>query len=479
MVPVLLQGLARQDEDADATDWNVAVACASTLTLMSQAVGDPVVELVMPFVMGGIQDRAGAESWRKSEAAIMAFGSCMDGPSTAIAAPLVAQALPTILTSLKDENEHVRSSAAWASGQLIDLHASAIDANTVMAPMMQQLLESLADEPSVTKFVIWTFGNVANAFAAKPDDATSGLSAFFKGVASALLQVTERPDADEHNLRTSAYEVLVTWVQSVAADCRGVMVDNILPLAMQRLQGTFSVATTSPAELEHLSMTRGSLALVIGELVARVGEAAAMHHEAVLAMLISIAQQTQGGAILEEAFTAVGNLAGVMGETFVPHLASFVPLLARSVANYEDSNLCIVSMHVVHEVAAAVGPQVAPFLDGVMTVLLQNLTVGEVERRVKPITITLLGDLAMAVGAPYEKCVPCLSPCCVHMCYLHFSLPIATATATLHTGTCRMCATCSSRRGRSRSTRPTTSCSTSSSTCARPSSRRGPACCRG
>lgn len=57
---------------------------------------------------------------------------------------------------------------------------------------------------------------------------------------SLSLQVTLRDDADEHNLRTSAYEAVNSWIMHSAKDTLPI-VGKLVPILIDRLEKTFSM----------------------------------------------------------------------------------------------------------------------------------------------------------------------------------------------------------------------------------------------
>jgi importin subunit beta-1 len=87
ILPVLLWILTKQEEDYDEDEWTVSMASATCLSLLAQCVGNAVIQPVVPFIETNIQ----SENWRNREAAVMAFGSILDGPDPTVLTPLVDQ----------------------------------------------------------------------------------------------------------------------------------------------------------------------------------------------------------------------------------------------------------------------------------------------------------------------------------------------------------------------------------------------------
>lgn len=69
------------------------------IMLLAQCVGDDILQCVMPFFK-----HFSNTDWKYKDAAIMAFGSILDGPDPAKLQPLVEQALPLLITAMKDRS---------------------------------------------------------------------------------------------------------------------------------------------------------------------------------------------------------------------------------------------------------------------------------------------------------------------------------------------------------------------------------------
>lgn len=72
------------------------MAAATCISLLAQCVGNNVIQPVVPFIESNIQ----SEDWRNREAAVMAFGSILDGPDPAVLTPLVDQVSWRLLSML-------------------------------------------------------------------------------------------------------------------------------------------------------------------------------------------------------------------------------------------------------------------------------------------------------------------------------------------------------------------------------------------
>jgi importin subunit beta-1 len=189
VVPVLLDLLTHQDEDAADDEYNTARAAYQCLWLYAQCVGGVIISDVLSFVESNIR----SEDWRKRDAAVSAFGAIMEGPDLKLLDPLVKQALPVLVGMMNDQVLMVKDSAAYTLGKICEACGPAIDAQLHLPSLIQALFSGLKDSPRMASSCCWALMNLADRFGlGAPDGEENSLSKYFKDSVSALLHVTER-----------------------------------------------------------------------------------------------------------------------------------------------------------------------------------------------------------------------------------------------------------------------------------------------
>src|SRR6185503_12478387 len=93
LVPILTETLCKQDENDDEDDWNPCKAAGVCLMLMANCCEDDIIPFVAPFVQSNIAH----PQWNRRDAAVMAFGSMLEGPDPATLRPIVEQAFPMLI----------------------------------------------------------------------------------------------------------------------------------------------------------------------------------------------------------------------------------------------------------------------------------------------------------------------------------------------------------------------------------------------
>lgn len=168
------------------------MAAGTCLNLLAAAVQDAIVPAVIPFIEAHIK----AQDWHQREAAVMTFGSILEGPDPAILTPLVNQALPLLIDMMTDTNLNVKDTTAWTLGRICDLLISCIKPDVHLHPLVSALVTGLGDSPRIVANCCWALMNLADQLGSYYEDETENaqsgpLSPYYEGVIQALLRVTE------------------------------------------------------------------------------------------------------------------------------------------------------------------------------------------------------------------------------------------------------------------------------------------------
>ncbi|EEF46522.1 importin beta-1, putative [Ricinus communis] len=424
LVPMLLETLLKQEEDQDQDEgaWNIAMAGGTCLGLVARTVGDDIVPLVMPF----IEENITKPDWRQREAATYAFGSILEGPSPDKLTPLVNVALNFMLTALtNDPNNHVKDTTAWTLGRIFEfLHGSTMDTPIITQANCQQiitvLLQSMGDAPNVAEKACGALYFLAQGY--EEAGPSSPLTPYFQEIVHALLTVTHREDAGESRLRTAAYETLNEVVRC-STDETAPMVLQLVPVIMTELHKTLEGLKLASDEREKQSELQGLLCGCLQVIIQKLGSS-----EPTKIVFMQYADQIMGlflrvfacrnATVHEEAMLAIGALAYATGPDFVKYMSEFYKYLEMGLQNFEEYQVCAVTVGVVGDICRALEDKILPYCDGIMTQLLKDLSSNQLHRSVKPPIFSCFGDIALAIGENVEK-------------YLMYAMPMLQSAAEL------------------------------------------------
>ncbi|KAL5719700.1 Importin subunit beta-1 [Ranunculus cassubicifolius] len=410
LVPMLLETLLKQEEDQDQDDdvWNLSMAGGTCLGLVAKTVGDAVVELVMPFVEKNITQ----SDWHCREAATYAFGSILDGPSVEKLTPLVNAGLGFLLDAMKDSNSHVKDTTAWTLSRIFEiLHSPATGFSVISASnltrVMTVLLESIKDAPNVAEKVCGAIYFLAQGYEDAGSE-SSVLSPYLPDTITALLVTADRTDASDSRLVSAAYETLNEVVRCANIVETSHIIQKLLPVIMNKLGQTAELQIVSSDDREKQGDLQALLCGVLQVITQKLSS-----REETKPIILQAADQMmmlflkvfacRSSTVHEEAMLAIGALAYATGAEFEKYMSEFYKYLEMGLQNFEEYQVCSISVGVVGDICRALDDRVLQYCDGIMTHLLRDLSSGMLHRSVKPPIFSCFGDIALAIGVNFEK----------------------------------------------------------------------------
>ncbi|EIE27283.1 ARM repeat-containing protein [Coccomyxa subellipsoidea C-169] len=414
LVDLLLLQLSKQEEGQDEDDgaWNLSMAGGTCLALVSAVVGDDILGLVMPYT--NIDKKASPEDWRYREAATSAFGAILEGPSTERLSTYVAAGLGFLLNAMKDPNQQVRHTTAWAIGRIFEfVHSPAVVNEQSLPQIVGVLLASIRDSPLIAEKVCYALAQLAAGF--KDSDQTSLLSPYFKDIVGALLDARQGEPQEVARLQAQAFEAINDAVRSASADTLP-LVAQLIPLMLSKLGSTFQAPANSADERERQSELQGLLSGVLQVIIQKLSEqdvtkaGVTAFADTIMEALLSVFA-CHSSTVHEEAMLAVGALTYACGTQFNKYMERFYPYLELGLKNYQEWQVCQVTVGVLGDVCRAIEEQIAPYTENIMRILLRNLECSDVQRNIKPQILSAFGDMALAIGDRFEVCLPS----CLHM----------------------------------------------------------------
>lgn len=371
VVPTLLVLLTKQDEDATDDEYNLSRASYQCLQLYAQAVGPNIIPPVIQFV----EQHLRSEDWHYREAAVAAFGAIMEGPDEKVLEPIVKQALPILITMMEDSSTFVKDSTAYALGRITDACSEAIDPTTHLDPLIRSLFAGVHDIKMAAS-CCWALMNLAERFSGDFDATTNPITPHFNNSVQTLLAVTSQPGT-ETSVRTTAYEVLSSFVQHAAQDSFPA-VGELSNVIIKRLEETIPMQTqvVSIEDKIALEEMQTSLNTVLQAIIQRLDKEIAPQGDRIMQVALQILSTVGGKSSVPEAvFATISGLANAIEEDFAKYMEAFTPFLFNALANQEEPGLCSMAIGLVSDITRSMGERSQPYCDNFMNYLLNNLRV--------------------------------------------------------------------------------------------------------
>ncbi|CAE6374486.1 unnamed protein product [Rhizoctonia solani] len=406
IVPVLLQLLTQQEEDADEDEWNISMAAGTCLALLAQAVDDAIVPVVLPFIETNIKH----DDWHMREAAVMVFGSILEGPDPNVLAGLVGQALPVLIGMMSDTNAAVKDTTAWTLGRICELLVGSVNIESQLQALVTALVVGLEDRPRIIANSCWALMSLAEQLApdSSPDGqpaATSTLSPYYQGIVDKLLAVTEKP-TNESNFRTAAYEALNAYIANASADNFGA-VSQITLTVLQRMETLLNIQNEllNIDDRSNWAELQSNFCSVIISVIRKMGGQVKPLADRIMTLTLRLVQAAgKQSTILEDGFLVVGTMSSALGPDIQPYLEAFLPIIVNALKNHEDAALCTVCIGTIGDISRALQEKTVQYAAAFVSLLLESLQSQVMSRNVKIQVLACFGDVALSIGpefAPY------------------------------------------------------------------------------
>ncbi|KEG15650.1 importin beta-1 subunit [Trypanosoma grayi] len=388
---IALQALVKQEEQQEEGDWNISIAGGKLLQSLAMCIGDPVIDLIMPFVYSKVE----SANWREKEAAVMAFGCILNGPDPKNFHDTVAQAVPGLLQYIRHEHRMVADTSGWVLAIVCELFSDVF----LQQPLsLQQLINIITpmigggDDMAIRACHI--LHNLALAYQDEENLPTNELSSYYPGFLNVLLVAIDT--GNNHNVKSVAQEALNVLIDAAAVDCYQylhVLVPELHKRMVYMLEARAQGQMSTVEVMAMLGLLCGSL----GNVAKKVQNAFAQHLQASMEILMQILQ-SQDDILLDEALTMLGSFAHAVKQQLTPYTESVIPYVLKALQCVDEPDLAIVAVGTLGDLSLSLRSDMSPFIGTILGLLHTNLQNPEVDRNLKCTFLNCLGDIALNVG---------------------------------------------------------------------------------
>ena len=403
LVKMLTTLMTRVSADDGEDEYTTAQAAGVCLQNCAAAAEDAALAPVMEFVSTGFAHA----KWEVRDAASLAFGCILEGPSDAALKPLINQALGTLIARLsgpaRDASAIVRETTAWVLHRAISLHFDAIDASTHFQPLLAATFAALDDEPRVAAQATTIVSCLATPCGPRavaedaPGAAGTPLSPFFEPLVTKLLALTDVPAWREWKLRVCAFEAINELIAEGASEREGAFLMQLLHEVGRRLA---AAADAAPASAEDRGNVESQLVQLTGlaqMLIMELDDQVAPLAPQLVALLLRVGD-ARHAVTAENAMRAIGAVADSVGAAFAPLLPAVLPRIHACIVNVGEPAVCAAGVWACGEVVRNSGEAVNAHVEAIVITLLDILKKAETSQDAKAAALAVFGDIASSLG---------------------------------------------------------------------------------
>ncbi|KJE93966.1 hypothetical protein CAOG_04675 [Capsaspora owczarzaki ATCC 30864] len=420
--PVVLNLLMRlDDEEQDLSaddDYNIHSAASVCVEAFASAAPDAVLDPTFTFV----NDNMRSPLWQGRNAALLAFGSILEGPKSMES--LCFQIIPELAYAVSSQEPTlaVRDTAAWTIGRVAELYGASLLGHEQFNEILQHLFQCLSLHPVLANHACYAFHTINEAAYAQADvvdeadPPTYALSPFFADLVNQLLVVS---NAREHagqdvsgdaysKLEASAFECLSEVVQESPQDCLPAVRDLGVQLYHQltgQLQSAASIVNVDDSIRfsERVTYLAQTITYVLNRLdPASLGDLGTNVYNLAINMVHQNVLNTREDA-LYLLIALIQAYQSDLPRQVVPQLNEVMNLCFADLSDHEMVKL---ALSMFGDLCRSIATDVAPFANDWIAMIQQLLASEQVHFSVKPQLFCTLGDIAIALGPNFAPFLP-------------------------------------------------------------------------
>ncbi|CAK9099790.1 Importin subunit beta-1 (Karyopherin subunit beta-1) (ATKPNB1) [Durusdinium trenchii] len=408
------------DEPTDDTYFGAAEHCFANLcTCLKQD--------VVPFVLPFVEQNLVHADWRRRQAAIFAFGAILrDNDSQMIGQHInlvlmqllrrmvrpPANMPPSSDVSMQPEPvASVRETAAWVVSQICTYHHEVVRSNQDnVNTMVQALWQALRDVPRVAHMAATAILFFAGMFEGEAEQAQNQLSgAPFKNLAEGLWDAARRLDSDQWQLMEDAYEALIRLIQVSAKDMRDIVGGVLLRHSLVRLTMIHQGQVRDPTGYEEVELCGlvSTCAIRLDQDILNYSlqendttpadPTQFVMPDAIMRIMLNVLNRQHSNAHAD-AFAAIAEVTRIVGPNFHRYRDFVMPPVKQGLQTRQNAQVCIAAVRLTSDICTAMESQIIQHVPELMQLIRENLTNKDVQFEVKPPHLTVMGDIAAAIG---------------------------------------------------------------------------------
>ncbi|KAJ3102941.1 karyopherin beta [Phlyctochytrium planicorne] len=375
IIPILVHLMTKKEENDDEDLWNVPMAAATCLSFLASVLEDGIISYIFKWILQHLLN----QDWRYREAAVMAFGSILDGLSSQILKTCLNETFLPLLNIMKqDSNVLVKDTTAWTLGRICEkFGVHELGESQALGHLMEVLIAGLNDNPRIAVNCAWSIMKLAESVDLF-DGRVYPLQPYFDAAIASLIKNAEGKSSQESNLKATAYEAIGSLVRTSSRECE-LTVIKLYRDVLEKLHMTIGMQDEVLNSDDRLALQelQSNLCSVLTNIVRRLGSGICDSADDVMTILLQILTKTsKNSTVYEDVFILSAIAVGLVGD-----------------------------------ICRALNADVASYCQKIMEILLVNLQSDQLDRTVKPAILSCFGDISLAIGGQFDI-------------YVHHVLPV-------------------------------------------------------
>ena len=212
-----------------------------------------------------------------------------------------------------------------------------------------------------------------------------------------------RPNQDS-NFQQSAYEAMSVLIENSARDVSPV-IHNLSQMVLERISVSLSSANTLVGDDDRriYYQQQANLCGLFTSIVHYDSVHIRANADPIMQTLLMIINgASKDSTVKEEAFVAIGAVAGAVEDQFIRYMEPLMSFIYTCLTNPEDYTVCAIVLGVLGDISRALGDKIFPFCESLISLIGQLLNLPTLHRKIRPAALSAIGDISLAIGGKFE-----------------------------------------------------------------------------
>lgn len=382
---VLCESILRSETYDIQENSSLASGASTCISLMATTVGDNIVDFVINFVEENIK----SPNEKNKEAAVLVFGSILEGTSKEKMEPIIASALSFFFALMKDPSENVRSTTSWTLSRIAQFHVQVL--LNFNNEFLQVISESLQDVSVVAANTCKTLSYYAEN--CKYFGEHNPIIPYATDMIKELLNISQRNDARDYSLKNTAFDAINSIIESAYENNHAELME-LAQVFYEKLKESLTSFLDNESKEDFQLDLCGSFQVIISTLGEDIKELVPRLMQVFLKLL-----ENPESLVYEDTLHCVFRLVLATKEAFQPHVHSIFPHILNGIRNPADEKVFKYCLFLISDITRyVIQSDIAQYCENIIPALMQSIQFERMSMFNRTLILTCLGGIAEAIG---------------------------------------------------------------------------------
>ena len=383
-------------EEQDEGGWNSHKAAANCIEYVAKCVKTELLEfdLFRNFVVENIN----SGDTHRQEAGTIALGCGISG-KVGDRTGTLSEVVPLVVGNIK--NEHLKESSLWTLSKLCEANFDTVDPGAVLPVLVQNTIQVIQENSRNSVYAAYLVSSFSSCLADTRDkvwDYENQVSFFYYDILDVMIKATEVVDFKDVKLRRALFTALTDLV-TAASENVSVVLNEMLKYIVNKSIEYLKYQNNTEQFLVLEDIISSYIVIVQNIILVRKEDRIGEMKEQVLFLFLEVLK-AKASCIHGDVYITLSVLC-TPTSYFTMNISSFLPSLVQDLKT-SDFYVLKAAINLVGDIANSLNQGFLVYSERLVPGLMQCLVSASTQRELKPVLLSVFGDVALSLGASFK-----------------------------------------------------------------------------